>query len=42
VTNCHKLKMLATDGKMRMTEAADIEQLFRKKLDYHIEIQRQG
>ena len=29
VTNCHGLKMLATDGKMRMTDVADIEQLFR-------------
>ena len=29
VTNCHGLKMLAADGKMRMTDAADIEQLFR-------------
>lgn len=29
VTNCHGLKMLATDGKMRMTDVADSEQLFR-------------
>ena len=29
VTNCHGLKMLAPDGKMRMTDAADTEQLFR-------------
>jgi hypothetical protein len=29
VTNCHGLKMLAADGKMRMTDAADTEQLFR-------------
>ncbi len=29
VTNCHGLKMLATDGKMRMTDGADVEQLFR-------------
>jgi hypothetical protein len=29
VTNCHQLKMLAEDGKMRMTDVADIEQLFR-------------
>jgi hypothetical protein len=29
VTNCHGLKMLASDGKMRMTDAADTEQLFR-------------
>jgi len=29
VTNCHGLKMLAEDGKMRMTDVADTEQLFR-------------
>ena len=29
VTNCHGLKMRATDGKMRMTDVADTEQLFR-------------
>jgi hypothetical protein len=29
VTNCHGLKMVATDGKMRFTDVADIEQLFR-------------
>ncbi len=29
VTNCHGLKMQAPDGKMRMTDVADIEQLFR-------------
>jgi hypothetical protein len=29
VTNCHGLKMLAADGKMRMTDVADAEQLFR-------------
>lgn len=29
VTNCHGLKMLAEDGKMRMTDVADNEQLFR-------------
>lgn len=29
VTNCHGLKMRATDGKMRMTDVADPEQLFR-------------
>ena len=29
VTNCHGLKMQATDGKMRMTDVADTEQLFR-------------
>ena len=29
VTNCHGLKMPAADGKMRMTDVADTEQLFR-------------
>ncbi|MCP9755614.1 hypothetical protein EGI26_10645 [Lacihabitans sp. CCS-44] len=29
VTNCHGLKMLAPDGKMRVTDVADTEQLFR-------------
>jgi hypothetical protein len=29
VTNCHALKMPATDGKMRITDVADTEQLFR-------------
>jgi hypothetical protein len=29
VTNCHGLKMKASDGKMRMTDVADTEQLFR-------------
>ena len=29
VTNCHALKMLAPDGKMRKTDVADTEQLFR-------------
>lgn len=29
VTNCHGLKMLASDGKMRMTDVANTEQLFR-------------
>jgi len=29
VTNCHGLKMRAVDGKMRMTDVADVEQLFR-------------
>ena len=29
VTNCHGLKMLAPDGKMRNTDVADTEQLFR-------------
>ena len=29
VTNCHQLKLRATDGKMRLTDVADQEQLFR-------------
>jgi hypothetical protein len=29
VTSCHGLKMIAADGKMRMTDVADTEQLFR-------------
>jgi hypothetical protein len=29
VTNCQALKMLATDGKMRLTDVADTQQLFR-------------
>ena len=29
MTNCHQLKMQASDGKMRLTDVADIEQLFR-------------
>jgi hypothetical protein len=29
VTNCHQLKMKAVDGKMRLTDVADTEQLFR-------------
>lgn len=29
VTNCHGLKMLAPDGKMRIADVADTEQLFR-------------
>ena len=29
VTNCHQLKLRAADGKMRLTDVADIEQLFR-------------
>ncbi len=29
VTNCHTLKMLAADGKMRQTDVADTETLFR-------------
>lgn len=29
VTNCHGLKMKASDGKMRLTDVADTQQLFR-------------
>ena len=29
VTNCHQLKLLAIDGKMRMTDVADVETLLR-------------
>lgn len=29
VTNCNQLKMVAEDGKMRLTDVADTEQLFR-------------
>ena len=29
VTNCHQFKMQALDGKMRLTDVADTEQLFR-------------
>ncbi len=29
VTNCHQLKLRAVDGKMRMSDVADTEQLFR-------------
>jgi prophage antirepressor-like protein len=29
VTNCNGLKMMAADGKMRITDVADTEQLFR-------------
>jgi len=29
VTICHGLKMLAADGKMRLTDVVDTEQLFR-------------
>ena len=29
VTNCNQLKMMAADGKMRLTDVADMEQMFR-------------
>ena len=36
VTNCNGLKMLASDGKMRMTDVADTEQLLRLIQSYSI------
>jgi len=30
VTNCHQLKMRAADGKMRLTDVADTEQLWKR------------
>ena len=33
VTNCHGLKMTANDGKMRLTDVADTEQLLRVRHD---------
>ncbi|MBU4300129.1 Bro-N domain-containing protein [archaeon] len=30
VTNCHALRMQASDGKMRLTDVADTEQLLRR------------
>ncbi|MBR5910400.1 MAG: hypothetical protein IKZ55_00250 [Bacteroidales bacterium] len=29
VTNCYQLKLPAADGKQRMTDVADLEQIFR-------------
>lgn len=29
VTNCHRLKLLAADGKMRLTDVASTQQMFR-------------
>ena len=29
VTNCHHLKMIAQDGKLRLTDVADVETLLR-------------
>ena len=40
VTNCHGLKMQAPDGKMRLTDVADTEQLLR--LVQNIRIAKQG
>lgn len=34
VTNCNRLKMRAADGKMRMTDVADTEQLLRLNYSY--------
>ena len=34
VTNCHALKMPASDSKMRLTDVADTEQLFITKRGY--------
>ena len=31
VTNCNRLKLVAEDGKMRETDVADTEQIFRLK-----------
>lgn len=35
VTNCHGLKLRASDGKLRMTDVADTEQLFRITYRHH-------
>ncbi len=37
VTNCHGLKLRAEDGKMRLTDVADTEQLFRLYLKKDLE-----
>ena len=29
MTNCHQLKILASDGKMRLTDVGDVEQILR-------------
>ena len=29
MTNCHQLKLIASDGKMHTTDAADAEQILR-------------
>jgi hypothetical protein len=34
VTNCHQLKLLAPDGKMRETDCADTEGMFRCLYSY--------
>lgn len=40
VTNCHQLKLKAIDGKMRLTDVATTEQLFRliQSIPYHLKI----
>lgn len=41
VTNCHRFKMLALDGKMRLTDVADTEQLFlyqKQAIFYHQQV----
>ena len=40
VTNCHGLKMLAADGKMRLTDVADTTQLFRLMQDPEMSIEQ--
>ena len=29
MTNCHQLKLIASDGKMRLTDVVDLEGMFR-------------
>ena len=36
VTNCNQLKLRANDGKMRMTDVADTEQLFRLSFTFGV------
>ena len=40
VTNCHQLKMRAADGKNRLTDAADTEQLLMSMQDWLDETDR--
>lgn len=44
VTNCNQLKMRAEDGKLRLTDVADVPQLLRKSLykSYHLSPARQA
>lgn len=39
VTNCHRLKLEAEDGKMRETDCANTEGIFRKIISYLVEKQ---